>query len=493
MNAETSEWTVGRRVGSGFAIGLLLVVVVTMVAWWALGQTVVSYESALQQRKVMLIPALQVKSEIRGANVEYLRYLLEGEKHYSVSADSGIRAARATAQQAQSAVGMNAATNQNWQQLVALLDQWATGVDSSMSARGAGNQSLAMSIRATMLEPMRGKIDDLVDRTAVIVTAQTDSLADDAGAHASAARNTLVIGALLAIIVGLIAAVFLSRSINRPLQESANVIAASSAEILASTTEQAAGINESMAAVTETVATVDEVAQTAAQAAQRAKALAESAQRAADSGAAGKTAVDRSAAAMRAVEAEVDAIAKGIVALAAQASAIGEITASVGDIAEQTRLLALNAAVESARAGEHGRGFAVVAAEIKALANQAKESTSQVSRILSEIQRATSSAVMATEQGTKQTAAASHQVAEAGDIIAKLADVASEASRTAAQIAASAGQQAIGMEQIRQAISNIHDATQQHLTATRQSEAAAENLSSLGSRLVRLVGASGRR
>ncbi|MEO5904484.1 MAG: methyl-accepting chemotaxis protein [Gemmatimonadaceae bacterium] len=492
MNEETSEWTVGRRVGSGFAIALFLVVVVTIVAWWALGRTVDSYESAIQQRRGMLIPALQAESQTREATVDYLRFLLEGDKRYSVRADSSIRAARGTAQRAQSGLATDATINKSWEQLVTLLDRWAIGVDSSMSARSAGNQALVLSIRSTTLEPMRSEIDALIKSTVTAVTAKTDSLTDDASSHANAARTSLIVGALLAVILGLISAVLLSRAINRPLQESANVIATSSAEILASTTQQAAGINESMAAVTETVATVDEVAQTAAQAAQRAKALAESAQRAADSGAAGKTAVDRSATAMRAVEAEVDAIAKGIVALAAQASAIGEITASVSDIAEQTRLLALNAAVESARAGEHGRGFAVVAAEIKALANQAKESTSQVSRILSEIQRATSAAVMATEQGTKQTAAATHQVAEAGDIIAKLADVASEASRTAAQIAASAGQQAIGMEQIRQAISNIHDATQQHLTATRQSELAAENLSSLGSRLVRLVGGSRR-
>ena len=489
MNGETSEWTVGRRVGGGFAIGIALVVIVTIVAWWSLGRTVSSYDSALEQRKGMLVPALQVESEIRGANVEFLRYLLEGDKRYSTAADSTIRAAKQTAQNAKASSGTELETQQHWDQLVALLDRWASGVDSSMAARAAGNQAVALAIRSTSLEPLRDQLDALVATTVSAVTAHTDTLASDAASHANAARNTLVVGALIAILVGLLSAILLSRAINRPLQESANVIASSSAEILAATTEQAAGINESMAAVTETVATVDEVAQTAAQAAQRAKALAESAQRAADSGAAGKLAVDRSATAMRAVEAEVDAIAKGIVALAAQASAIGEITSSVSDIAEQTRLLALNAAVEAARAGEHGRGFAVVAAEIKALANQAKESTSQVSRILGDIQRATSAAVMATEQGTKQTASASHQVAEAGEIIGKLADVASEASRTAAQISASAGQQAIGMEQIRQAISNIHDATQQHLTATRQSEAAAENLNSLGSRLVRLVGA----
>jgi methyl-accepting chemotaxis protein len=44
------------------------------------------------------------------------------------------------------------------------------------------------------------------------------------------------------------------------------------------------------------------------------------------------------------------------------------------------------------------------------------------------------------------------------------------------------------MEQIRQAVSNIHDATQQNLSASRQSEQAAQDLTRLGSRLVALVG-----
>ncbi len=492
MNEAAAEWTVGKRVGAGFAIGLLLVIVVTIVAVWALGRTEQSYDSALKQRRETLLPALQVESQIRGSNVEFLRYLLEGDKRYRTAADSTIRAARQTADRARVAAGTDSETARNWEQLASMLDQWTSGVDSAQAARASGNQAAALNIRSTILEPLRNQIEALVATTARTVSARSDALAADAASRASIARTTLMIGAVLAILIGLLSAILLSRSITRPLRESANVIASSSAEILASTTQQAAGINESMAAVTETVATVDEVAQTAAQAAQRAKALAEAAQRAADSGAAGKTAVERSAKAMRAVEAEVDAIAKGIVALAAQASAIGEITSSVNDIAEQTRLLALNAAVESARAGEHGRGFAVVAAEIKALANQAKDSTSQVSRILGDIQRATSAAVMATEQGSKQTASATRQVAEAGEIIANLAEVASDASQTASQIAASAGQQAIGMEQIRQAISNIHDATQQHLTATRQSEEAAQNLNSLGTRLVSLVGSSAR-
>jgi methyl-accepting chemotaxis protein len=61
------------------------------------------------------------------------------------------------------------------------------------------------------------------------------------------------------------------------------------------------------------------------------------------------------------------------------ASAMGGIVKLIGDITGQINLLALNATIESARAGEAGRGFAVVAAEVKNLANQAKQATDKIS------------------------------------------------------------------------------------------------------------------
>jgi methyl-accepting chemotaxis protein len=64
--------------------------------------------------------------------------------------------------------------------------------------------------------------------------------------------------------------------------------------------------------------------------------------------------------------------------LTAAASSMSGILQMIGDITGQINLLALNATIESARAGEAGRGFAVVAAEVKNLANQAKQATDKI-------------------------------------------------------------------------------------------------------------------
>jgi methyl-accepting chemotaxis protein len=64
--------------------------------------------------------------------------------------------------------------------------------------------------------------------------------------------------------------------------------------------------------------------------------------------------------------------------LSTAAHSMGGIVGLIGDITGQINLLALNATIESARAGEAGRGFAVVAAEVKNLANQAKQATDKI-------------------------------------------------------------------------------------------------------------------
>jgi len=478
--------TIGQRIVLGFALTLTLVALVAAGGYWALRHTTQSYDSSLQARRRLLAPALRAESEIRAANVEHLRYLLDGGEEYVTGKATRVAYTKALIDSIASAAPER--EQRPWQQVDSLTDAWSLAADEAAAARRLGNVAEANRIRTSRVQPFREQLDERIGERVEWARNFSDSVATEGGGTSSAAQRGLIIGLVIALIAGGAAAYILTRSINGPLQETSAVISSSAAQILAATTEQAAGTNESMAAVAETVATVDEVSQTANQAAQRAKAVAESAQRSAERARQGRKAVEDTTIAMRAVEGQVGSIAESIVSLAEQAQAIGEIITAVSDIAEQTKLLALNAAVESARAGEHGRGFAVVAAEIKSLAGQAKQSTIQVRQILGDIQRATSAAVMTTEQGTKQVALATNQMKQMGETITGLAETAADAAQASAQIVASAGQQAIGMEQIRQAISNIHDATQQSLTATRQSEQAAMDLNRLGLRLTALVG-----
>jgi methyl-accepting chemotaxis protein len=480
------NWTIGRRIAAGITAVLALVAIVTMMAVYALRQSVSAYDEALEHEQTVLIAGQDARNDFLRANLDYMFYLLEPTPRWLASYDSSIADSRRLLDGL--APRTTAADNLEWSRSLAFLGQWVEATQRSMNAARSGRSAEALRLRDESVSPYRDSVRVAMERGMQVARARTDSISGASRDSSRRMESLIIIGGLLSLGIGALAGYLLSRAVSGPLHQTSNVLAAGATEILATTAQQASSATQTSAAVTETVATVDEVTQTAEQAAQRARAVAEMAQRAAEIGRAGTAAIDESITGMGSVRAQVESTARSILALADQAQAIGEITSTVSEIAEQTNLLALNAAVEAARAGEHGRGFSVVAAEIRSLAEQSKKSTVQVRQILGEIQRATNAAVLATEQSTREVADGTKKVGAAGETIRELADAVGEAATASAQIVASAGQQAAGMQQIRQAMQSIQEATQQNLASTRQAEQAAQDLTAQGGHLLSLVG-----
>ncbi|WP_202397122.1 methyl-accepting chemotaxis protein [Teichococcus coralli] len=277
------------------------------------------------------------------------------------------------------------------------------------------------------------------------------------------------------------------RQLARQSREATENLNASAAEIRASTQEQAASVEEQLAAVQETAATVDEITHSGVQIGKRAQEVIASAQATAQTSTAGLKAVDETVRAMEQIREQAEAVASNIVALSEKTQAIGEIIATVNDISERSHLLALNAAIEAAAAGEQGRSFAVVAAEMKTLADQAKEATGQVRSILGDIQRGINSSVMLTEEAVKRVAAGRRRTDTTHTTITEITGRIQESVQTFQQIVASTNQQQLGIEQVMSALQNIRQASQQTAAGTRQLDTAAANLSQLSERLVGLA------
>ncbi len=271
-------------------------------------------------------------------------------------------------------------------------------------------------------------------------------------------------------------------------REAIQHLSSATAELLAATAQQGSGAQQQAAAIAQTATTAEEIAQTATQSAERSQTVANVSQSAADSATAGKRASDDIVRKISELKDRVASMAQSIITMSTHAQSIGELNAAVGEIAEQSNILALNAAIEASRAGEHGRGFAVVAEEVRGLAEQSKKATRSVRQLLGDMQRETNRAVIITEEGTKSADSVVRAANDNGRIFSDLTRAVGEAAQAALQVAASASQQAAGVTQIQQAMRDINQVTAQSLASTRQIESASQDLNQLSTRLRDMVG-----
>jgi methyl-accepting chemotaxis protein len=260
-------------------------------------------------------------------------------------------------------------------------------------------------------------------------------------------------------------------------------LAQAAGQLRATAQEQAGSAGEQSAVVAETTATIEELAATAAQIAETAGSVARVASDTLVLTDEGRGAVADSVAAMESLQVVVGQIGSSSQGLGDKIAQVGQILALIDELSEQTNLLALNAAIEAARAGEHGRGFAVVAAEVRKLAERAKESTSQIQSIVTEIQAHTRSTVMASEQGTKAVTVSAGKAAGAVTALEKIAAMVDEATAAAEEISIATQQQRSASDQVVVAMTQVSDVSRQASEGADAGVAAAATLETLATGL----------
>lgn len=160
--------------------------------------------------------------------------------------------------------------------------------------------------------------------------------------------------------------------------------------------DQQSQTDQLAAALQEMAASTSEIAQSASRAS-------ESSDQAEQLAAKGDQVINRSQHAMQALSDEMERAAEVVSTLNSDSKSIASILQVIRDIAEQTNLLALNAAIEAARAGEQGRGFAVVADEVRQLAKRTQDSTAEITQIVEMIQRGAANVVEVIDNSNSQS------------------------------------------------------------------------------------------
>ncbi len=232
---------------------------------------------------------------------------------------------------------------------------------------------------------------------------------------------------------------------------------------------------------------VEHMAASSRQVAERAQSLYVVAREARQTAQPGRESVLQTVEGMGRINSYVQETSTKVQALGDSSREIDSIVTVIANIAHQTNRLALDAAIQAAMAGDNGKGFGAVAADIRRLAERAKDQASQIARIVRGVREDIGAAAVSMQDTEHETSIGAKLAQEAGTALESIFSVVERQGREIESINQMATQQLQSSNTIVQIMHGVSDSTQRSSHSTRDAAQNMERLARLAEQLLASV------
>ncbi|AHG41557.1 chemotaxis protein [Pseudomonas syringae CC1557] len=530
--------TIARRAGLGFTLISLLV---ALLGWFALAQM-----STIRQSEVAVetnwLPSMRVVNDIREIMLRIrtisLRMALDTDPASIPSYRGQMDVRLGDLNKKLDILKTFVDTPEEkslTEQFMVTLGQYRSALDRSFVL---ANQSDSAGLNKLLLIDMKQIVDgsgkqlnDLAD----FYMTKVDAEGKSAEAQYSKSRDIVIAFVVLAALCTIGLALWLTRSIVRPLQRAVNAaeqvaqgdlthsievdgedevtrllralatmqvnlrdamrhigssatqLASAATELNSVTEDSYRGLHQQNAEIDQAATAINEMTSAVEEVARNAVSTSDASNQSSTSAQAGQTRVIETVQSIQTLTDNVQSTSALVQNLANQSQDIGKVLDVIRSIAEQTNLLALNAAIEAARAGESGRGFAVVADEVRALAHRTQQSTLEIDSMVSAMRSGSAQALDSMNISRDRADSTLSLAKGAGESLSEITASINQISERNLVIASAAEEQAQVSREVDRNIVNIRDLSMQSTQGANQISASSHELSRLAADLNQVV------